>query len=153
MKKVITVLMALCLLCSAAALAETPTFESMPGMVIFDSFFEGSWEAGPAFANEIYVDLGDLAREYSLSIPMVTINADEKLVIFEGQSDNGEFVREEYPYTLDNSQLECQDDEGRIYVFELLKDGSICMETFVEGVNEPGTIAITVFMVRANVEK
>ena len=77
MKKVITVLMALCLLCSAAALAETPTFESMPGMVIFDSFFEGSWEAGPVFANEIYVDLGDLAREYSLSIPMVTINADD----------------------------------------------------------------------------
>ena len=153
MKKLFAILMTLCLLCSAAAFAETPTFADMPSMVLLDSFFEGTWDAGLVFANEIYVDLGDLAREYSIFIPTVTIDADEKLVIFEGESEFGEFFREEYPYILENSQLECEDDEGRIYIFELLEDGSICLETFVEGINEPGTIAITVFMVRVKVEE
>jgi len=149
MKKIIAVLMALCMLCSAAALAEAPKFEDMPSMVILDSFFEGTWDAGTAFAGEGYIDLGDLGREYSIYIPTVTINADERLVIFEGESDYGEFFREEYPYTLDNSQLECEDDEGRTYVFELLEDGNICLTTFVPGEGE-GMLAITVFMVRAD---
>ena len=152
MKKILVVMTALCLLCSAAAMAETPKFEDMPSMVVLDSFFAGTWDAGPAFANQVYVDLGDLGREYSLYIPTVTINADERLVIFEGESDYGEFFREEYPYILENSQLECQDDEGQIFVFELLEDGSICMSMFVPAVNEGGTIAITVFMVRADAE-
>ena len=149
MKKIVVILMALCLLCSAAALAEAPKFEDMPSMVILDSFFEGTWDAGTAFAGEGYIDLGDLGREYSIYIPTVTINADERLVIFEGESDYGEFFRKEYPYTLDNSQLECEDDEGHIYVFELLEDGNICMSTFVPGEGE-GMLAITVFMVRSD---
>ena len=152
MKKIVVILMALCLLCSAAALAEAPKFEDMPSMVILDSFFEGTWDAGTAFAGEAYIDLGDLAREYSVNIPTVTIDAGELLVIFEGTSDNGESFRKEYPYTLENSQLECEDDEGRIYVFELLEDGNICLSTFVPGEGE-GMLAITVFMVRADAGK
>ena len=151
MKKFIAVLMFLCLLCSAAARAETPKFEDMPSVVLLDSFFEGTWDAGTAFAGEAYIDLGDLGREFSIYIPTVTINADERLVIFEGESEYGEFFREEYPYTLDNSQLECADDEGRIYVFELLEDGNICLTTYVPGEGE-GMLAITVFMVRAEAE-
>ena len=151
MKKILVILMTLCLLCSATALAETPKIEDMPSMVLLDSFFEGTWDAGTAFAGEVYIDLGDLGREYSIYIPTVTISADERLVIFEGESDYGEFYRKEYPYILDNSQLECEDDEGRTYVFELLADGTICMSTFVPG-EEEGMLAITVFMVRANAE-
>ena len=152
MKKIIAVLMTLCLLCSAAALAEAPKFEDMPGMIFLDSLFEGTWDAGTAFAGEVYIDLGDLGREHSIYIPTVTINAAEKLVIFEGESEYGEFFREEYPYTLENSQLECEDDEGQIYVFELLEDGNICMTTFVPGEGD-GLLAITVFMVRTVAEK
>ena len=151
MKKIITVLVTLCLLCSAAAMAEAPKFADMPSMVLLDSFFEGIWDADTAFAGEVYIDLGDLGRDYSIYIPTVIINADEKLVIFEGESDYGEFFREEYPYTLENSQLECEDDEGKTYVFELLEDGNICLTTFVPGEGE-GMLAITVFMVRANAE-
>ena len=152
MKKIIVVLMTLCLLCSAAAMAETPKFEDMPSMVILDSFFEGTWNAGTAFAGEVYIDLGDLESEYSISVPTVTIEAGEMLVIFEGESDYGESFRKEYPYTLENSQLVCEDDEGRTYVFELLEDGSICMSTFVPGEGE-GMLAITVFMIRADAGK
>ena len=151
MKKLFAILMTMCLLCSAAAFAETPTFADMPSMVLLDSFFEGTWDAGTAFAGEEYIDLGDLGRDYSIYIPLVTINADEKLVIFEGESDYGEFFRKEYPYTLDNSQMACEDDEGRTYVFELLEDGNICLTTFVPGEGE-GMLAITVFMVRAKAE-
>ena len=149
MKKIITALVILCLLCSAAAMAEAPKFADMPSMVLLDSFFEGTWDAGTAFAGEEYIDLGDLGRDYSIYIPTITINADEKLVIFEGESDYGEFFRKEYPYTLENSQLECEDDDGKIYVFELLEDGNICLTTFVPG-EEEGMLAITVFMVRAD---
>ena len=151
MKKIITVLVTLCLLCSAAAMAEAPKFVDMPSMVLLDSFFEGTWDAGTAFAGEEYIDLGDLGRDYSIYIPTVTINADEKLVIFEGESEYGEFFRKEYPYTLENSQLECEDDEGKTYVFELLEDGNICLTTYVAGEGE-GMLAITVFMVRAEAE-
>ena len=151
MKKFITVLVILCLLCSAAAMAEAPKFADMPSMVFLDSFFEGTWDAGTVFAGEEYIDLGDLGRDYSVYIPTVTINADEKVVIFEGESDYGESFREEYPYTLENSQLECEDNEGKIYVFELLEDGNICLTTFVPGEGE-GMLAITVFMVRAKAE-
>ena len=151
MKRIIAVLMTLCLLCSAAALAEAPEFADMPSMVLLDSFFEGTWDAGTAFAGEDYIDLGDLGRDYSIYIPTVTINADDKLVIFEGESDYGEFFRKEYPYTLENSQLECEDDGGKTYVFELLEDGNICLTTYVPGEGE-GMLAITVFMIRSKAE-
>ena len=151
MKKLFVLLMTLCLLFTTAALAETPSFADMPAMVLLDSFFEGTWGAGTAFAGEVYLDLAELGREYSIYIPAVTIDVDEKVVIFEGESEYGEFFREEYPYTLENSQLECEDDEGHIFVFELLEDGNICMTTFVPGEGE-GMLAITVFMVREAAE-
>ena len=148
MKKMMVVLMTLCLLCSAAALAETPSFGDMPGLVVMDDFFKGTWTAGTAFAGETYVDLDTLASVYGITIPAVTIDEGEHLVIFEGRNENGEAVREEYPYMIENSQLECQDDQDQLFVFELLEDGNICLSTFVPGEGE-GMLAITIFMVRA----
>ena len=152
MKKILAVLMAMCLLCSAAALAETPKFEDMPGLLVMDDFFKGTWVAGTAFAGETYVDLDALASVYCISIPTITIEEDEHLVIFEGTNENGETVREEYPYTIENSQLECLDNEGQIFLFELLEDHNICLSVFVPGEGEE-TICITIFMVRADAGK
>ena len=152
MKKIIAVLMALCLLCSAAALAETPKFEDMPAMILLDSFFEGTWVAKTAFAGETYVDLDMLPAVYNISIPTVTITEAEHLVIIEGTNENGEAVREEYPYTLENSQLECEDDEGQILLFELLEDHNICLSVFVPGEGEE-TMCISIFMVRADAKQ
>ena len=72
--------------------------------------------------------------------------------IFEGTNENGETVREEYPYTIENSQLECLDNEGQIFLFELLEDHNICLSVFVPGEGEE-TICITIFMVRADAGK
>ena len=152
MKKMIVILMTLCLLCSAAALAETPKFGDMPGLLVMDDFFKGTWVAGTVFAGENYVDPDKLASVYGVSVPAVTIDEDEHLVIFEGTNENGEAVREEYPYAIENSQLECQDNDGRIFVFELLEDYNICLSLFVPGEGEE-TMCISIFMVRADAEQ
>ena len=144
MKKLFALLMILCMLFTAAALAEAPTFASMPSIVTFDSFFEGTWVAGTVFAGETYVDQETLASAYNISVPAVTIA--DGMVSFTGTNEKGEPVTEEYPYTIENSQLEIQDDEGHIFVFELLSDNNISMSTFIPGESEE-TLCITMFMV------
>ena len=149
MKKVYALLMTLCLLCTASALAEAPKFADMPAMVTFDSFFEGDWVAGATFAGETYVDPEALAAAYHITIPAVTIG--DGVVVFTGTNENGEAVTEEYPYILENSQLECQDNEGQSYIFELHEDFNISLTVFVPGEGEE-TIAVTIFMVRADAQ-
>ena len=146
MKKVFALLMTLCLLCTASALAEAPKFADMPAMVTFDSFFEGDWVAGATFAGETYVDPEALAAAYHITIPAVTIG--DGVVVFTGTNENGEAVTEEYPYILENSQMEIQDDDGTIFIFELLEDGNITMSTFVPGDGE-GLLCISIFLIRA----
>ena len=104
-----------------------------------------------AFAGETYVDFDTLADVYGITVPVVTIREQDRLVIFEGIDETGEAVREEYPYTLENSQLECQDEDGQVVVFELHEDLNIVMNIFVPGENE-GMIDISIFMVRADAE-
>ena len=151
MKKMMLMLMALCLMCSGTALADIPKFEDMPAMILLDSFFEGTWVGTAAFAGETYVDFDTLADIYGITVPVVTIREQDRLVIFEGTDETGAAFREEYPYSLENSQLECQDEEGQVVVFELLEDRNIVMNMFVPGENE-GMIDISIFMIRADAE-
>ena len=77
MKKLISVLMALCLLCAACAATadmEIPVWENMPKVVIEDenttvaeATFEGEWVLNVAFADDTYVSEETLAGTYDFN--------------------------------------------------------------------------------------
>ena len=154
MKKLIAMLMALCLLCaSCAAMAdmEIPAWESMPKAVVEDenttvdeAAFQGEWVLHVAFAGTEYVDEQTLAGSYDFNFMPYRI-ADGK-VTQDVQNEYGEFVTMEMPYTFDAGQLHGQDASGREFAIELLEDGNIVLSVFFPG--EGGEIVcLSVFLV------
>ena len=133
MKKLIAILMALCLLCaSCAAMAdmEIPTFDSMPAVVLEDedttveeAAFEGEWVLKAAFAGREYVYDQTLAESYDFNF-MPYVIGDGKITQDE-QNEFGEFVKVEMPYTFEAGQLQGEDKDGRAFAVELLEDGNI----------------------------
>ena len=154
MKKLITVLTALCLLCASfAAFADIipPTFDSMPGVVIEDdetavdeAAFEGEWVLNVAFADAEYIDESTLFGTYDYNF-MPFVIADGKITQ-DLQNENGEFVTVEMPYEFVAGQLQGKDGSGRDFVVELLEDGNIVMSVFFPA--EDGTVTcLSVFLV------
>ena len=139
MKKIASILMALCLLCaSCAALAdtETPVFGNMHAIVLEDdnttvneSAFNGTWTLKAAFLGEDYLSAEKLEEKFHFGFEPITI-ADGKLSK-EVQDDNGEFHKVETALTFENGELNGKDGEGYSFVFDLLEDNNILLSVFI----------------------
>lgn len=153
MRKTISILLALCLLCTAAAApAEVPSFDDTPGMLVEDentvieeSAFEGNWVIDKTFANTEYIDPDTLASTYQIAISKVRIA--EGKVFVEKASETGEVKTEAYAYTFEAGQLQSEENSELDFSFDLLEDGNICMSVFVPGEEEAPT-CISLFLVR-----
>ena len=153
MKKLISILMTLCVLCaSCAALAdlEPPAFDSMPGVIIEDedttvdeAAFEGEWVLNVAFANTEYVDESTLFDTYDYNF-MPFVIAEGKITQ-DLENENGEFVTVEMPYIFEAGQLQGKDGGGRDFAVELLEDGNIVMSVFYPGEGDAVT-CLSVFL-------
>ena len=141
MKKIISMLLVLCLLCAGAvALAEAPSFDDMPAAVIEDddttieeASFLGSWVVNNAFVSTDYIDLEALASQYGLSLSGITIG--DGKVIIESTNEAGEPATEEYSYVFDAGQIQSTDTDGVNFAFDLLVDGNIVLSWFLEGMD------------------
>ena len=149
MKKLISVMMALCLLCTAAAaLAETLTLNQMPQLVtledveLTDADFEGVWIADKVFLNTVYLTPEEVEANGLVIHPMRI--ADGKVTSF-FTDEEGEHA-ESVEYTLENNQLLFTDGEGIEAVFEKLEDGNLVLNIFVPGEGD-AVNSVTFFMV------
>ena len=153
MKKILSILTALCLLCAMSAATadmEIPTFDSMPGVIMEDDTttvneagFEGEWVLNVAFADDTYVSEETLAGTYDFNfMPFVIGNGK---ITQDRQQANGEFVTVEMPYTFEAGQLQGQDANGRNMVVEQLEDGNLVMSVFFPGEGEQ-VVCLSVFL-------
>ena len=152
MKKLISVLMVLCLLCTAAAVLaeeETPSWDKMPLVVtideeveLTDADFEGVWIADKVFLNTVYLTPEEVEANGLAIHPMLI--ADGKVTSFftdeEGEHETS------VEYTLENNQILFTDGSGLDAVFEKLEDGNVVLTVFVPGEDDTLT-NVTFFMV------
>ena len=152
MKKLFSVLLALCLLCTAAAAlaeAKAPTMDDMPQAVTLeedlelkDADFEGEWVVDKVFYGDTYLT-PEQVIENGLTIAPMRI-ADGKLYII---YTNEEGEREESkPYTLENNQINVTDESGIDATFDKLEDGNLLMSLFLPGEGD-AKICVSCFLV------
>ena len=156
MKKLLSVLIALCLLCTAAtATAETaPAYDDMPAVVVEDddttiekSAFDGTWTPDKAFVSGVYINLETLASTYNLTVP--TIRIEDGSFCYSDTGEGGETVEKEYACTFQAGQLQGEDEAGLSFCFDLLEDGNITMAIFLPGEDDT-PIEVDIFFVRAS---
>ncbi len=127
MKKIVSLLLTLCLLisaCSAFAAAEEEVVV-IPAAVIGledDSAFQGQWKMTQMVMGDQLIDLEMALMMLGTESPMNFTIADGK---FTAPSQDGKTV-EELVYTFEESQLLAQDEQGE-YVIDLLEDGRIAI--------------------------
>ena len=154
MKKIIAMLMTLCLVCAAGAAGadmEIPDWNSMPAVVVGDedtavdeSAFAGEWVLNAAFADTEYVTPEVLFDTYDFNYMPYCIGGG--MITQDLQNEYGEFVTIEMPYTFEAGQLQGVDAGGRNFAVELLEDGNIVMSTFFPG--EGGAVTcLSVFLI------
>ena len=152
MKKLLSVLMALCLLCAGiTALAEekAPVWENMPlvvtaeeGVELTDADFEGDWIADKVFYGTVYMTPEEVKAK-GLAILPIRIAGGKVSHTFTDELGEHEVSAE---YTLENNQLLFTDGEGLETVIEKLEDGNIVLSIFVPGEDETPT-CVSFFMV------
>ena len=143
MKKLFSVLMALCLLCTAvAALAEeaAPTWEDMPqvvtlneGVELTDADFEGDWIVDKVFIDNVYLTPEEVEAN-GLNIPPIRIADGQIINIVTDEQGEHEAAEK---YTLDSNQIQFTDGEGVEAVIDKLEDGNIVLTIFIP--REDGT--------------
>ena len=143
MKKLFSVLMALCLLCTAvAALAEeaAPTWEDMPrvvtldeGVELTDADFEGDWIVDKVFIDNVYLTPEEVEAN-GLNIPPIRIADGQIINIVTDEQGEHEAAEK---YTLDSNQIQFTDGEGIEAVIDKLEDGNIVLTIFIP--REDGT--------------
>jgi hypothetical protein len=156
MKKLISVLMTLCLFCAAAAsLAETvPTMNDMPLPVIEDdnntideAAFRGAWKADKIFVGEMYVTRDALKADYGIILPDIRLQ--DGSIYFDVADENGGTVEHGQPYIFEAGQIAFDDETGNTAVIDLLEDGNIMMSMFLKEEGDQ-MLCITVFLVPAD---
>lgn len=144
MKKLFAVLMALCLLCAAAAaLAETET-EELPQVITFDegvelteADFEGEWVVSKVYKGETLMTDEEVAQNFHIA--PITI-ADKKVTITYDEGNT-----EEYTCYVEANQLALEDENAKV-VFDKLNDGNLVMSMFIEG-EDGETICVSFILV------
>lgn len=156
MKKMFSVLAALCMLMSAvSAPAETvPSFDEMPSVVMEDdntvveeASFEGEWVPDKAFLGTEYVTLEQLSADYGFVFGNIRIAGGEILQDF--TDENGETTTTSNKYVFEAGQLQSLEDDPQNFAVELLENGNIVVSLFVPAEEEGQLQCISVFMVRA----
>lgn len=149
MKKLISVMMALCLLCTAAAaLAETLTMNQMPQLVtledveLTDADFEGEWIVDKVFYGETYLT-PEQAQENNLVLRPMRI-ADGK--VYATVTDEEGEHETSVDYTLENNQVLFTDEGGIEATFDKLEDGNVLLSIFLPGEDDT-KICVSFFMV------
>ena len=152
MKKLLSVLLTLCLLfTAAAALAEaTLTLNDMPDVVIEDdtttvelSAFNGDWVLDKAFVGDLCVDLETLTTTFDLTVPPIRIE-DGSLFYYDDNGEGG-VVERGFACVFDAGQL--QGEAERVsFCFDTLVDGNIVWSNFLPGEGED-VICVSLFMV------
>ena len=143
MKKLFSVLMVLCLLCTAvAALAEeaAPTWKDMPqvvtldeGVELTDADFEGDWIVDKVFIDNVYLTPEEVEAN-GLNIPPIRIADGQIINIVTDEQGEHEAAEK---YTLDSNQIQFMDGEGIEAVIDKLEDGNIVLTIFIP--REDGT--------------
>ena len=143
MKKLFSVLIALCLLCTAvAAMAEeaAPTWEDMPqvvtlneGVELTDADFEGDWIVDKVFIDNVYLTPEEVEAN-GLNIPPIRIADGQIINIVTDEQGEHEAAEK---YTLDSNQIQFTDGEGVEAVIDKLEDGNIVLTIFIP--REDGT--------------
>lgn len=143
MKKLFSVLMALCLFCAAvSALADAvPSFVDMPAVVVEDdtttvelSAFNGTWVVDKIFVNTVYTEPENLRDAIGINVPM-TIRIDNGSFYYDEDNGEGGTDNKGYACTFEAGQLQGE-PEGVSICFDTLVDGNILMTVFVPGENE-----------------
>lgn len=152
MKKLFSILMALCLLCTAAAALaddEVPSFDDMPGVIIAeddveltDAGFEGEWVMDKVFYDTTYLSPEEVEAN-GLAIRPIRIADGKVYSKFEDEDGEHETSTD---YTIESNQLLFSSGDGLDFVIEKLVDGNIVMNIFVPGEGDT-LIDISIFMV------
>ena len=152
MKKLFSILMALCLLCTAAAaLADdaVPSFDDMPGVIIAendveltDADFEGEWAMDTVFYGTTYLSPEEVEAN-GLAIRPIRIADGKVYSKFEDEDGEHETSTD---YTIESNQLLFSSGDGLDFVIEKLVDGNIAMNIFLPGEGDT-LIDISIFMV------
>ena len=153
MKKIVSLFLALCLLClSAAVLAEEEaaapqTYDDLPAAVVVEDVaeFYGTWQAQYAAYNGDLVSLEDAADKFGGSLPVVVID-ETNLTVSVGEGEAAQAESHEYAFNEEEGVIVIVDpetEEPALAVY-MLEDGSI--ETIIV----LGESAISLFMVKAD---
>lgn len=152
MKKLFSVLLAMCLLCTAAAAlaeAKAPTMDDMPQAVTLeedlelkDADFEGEWVWDKVFYGDTYLT-PEQVKENGMEIHPMRI-ADGKVysIVTDETGDHEVSV----DYKLENNQLLFTDDSGIEATFDKLEDGNVLLSLFLPGEGD-AKICVSFFMV------
>ena len=137
MKKLFSILMTLCLLCTAvAALAEekAPAWEDMPLVVtvdedaeLTDADFEGEWIVDKVFVDTVYLTPEEVEAN-GLAIRPMRIAGGKVISVITDEDGEHEAETE---YTLESNQILFTDGEGLECVFEKLEDGNVVLTVFI----------------------
>ena len=151
MKKLFSVLLVLCLLCTAAAALaeEAPAWEDMPlvvtieeGLELTDADFEGDWIVDKVFVDTVYLTPEE-AEENGLAIRPIRIAGGQVINVVTDEEGEHEVPA---AYTLESNQLLFTDGDGIEAVIEKLEDGNIVLTVFIP--REDETVSnVTFFMV------
>ena len=153
MKKIVSILMILCMLLAASSVlaegAEVPTLESMPNVKAYEgleepdiALFNGTWEPTEnIFTDGVYVELENIMTAFNP--PKIMIY--DGMIYFDDTDTDGNPVAVELLGTLDAGQLTAEYN-GDLMVFQLLEDGNILLDMIINDDND--TVSISVFYVR-----
>ena len=154
MKKLIAILMTLCLMATMVALAgaeAVPTLADMPLVVSADDVeltiadFEGSWKPDKIFYGQTYVTPEEAVYGGAMIHPFRI--ADGKMYM-DIEDDNGAVQTAEMEITVEANQIQGTDGSGLDFVIDKLVDGNIVLSVFVPGENETVN-CLSIFMAPA----
>lgn len=141
MKKLIAVLMALCLLCAAAALAETQeephVITADEGVELTEKDFEGVWVVEYVKKGDELMSDEDVTANFTLGT--VTIADKTVTIVYDEESSVT------YACHADANQLHIE-EEGNSATFEKLSDGNLVMSQSAEA-EDGTTICFSFFLV------
>lgn len=129
MKKILAILMALCLLCTAvSALADEAADETyeLPEAIeaeAVDDFF-GTWVLSGAIYNGVLLDEEGMAGIFGDQTPFFEVNED-KMIAY-STDENGEIQAQEIDYTFADGFLSAEDEDGT-YNIVMLEDYSLAI--------------------------
>ena len=158
MKKIFSILMVLCLLCTAAAafadaaeetvpslleLPELKTFD--PDAVIEESDYEGEWVMKYAYIGDEPATPEQLA-EKGFTIRPLTVH-EGKLIDTYTDEEGAHETAIAYEFDADIGQISIETEDGSIiYVLDLLEDDNIMVSIVLYGEGDP--VCISLYMVR-----